>query len=213
LVLAVSEFTKEEVLERTDPKRIEVIYNAVDTDIFRPGGKKENIVLTVATGGADAIKLKGLDTFIKVASCLPEAKFIIIGLSDESIKILESMRSSNNIEMQGHVDQERLIGYYQKAKVYCQLSYRESFGVAMAEAMACECIPVAADRGALPEVAGDAGFCVPYGDEKATAKGIRKAFESEKGNIARRRIEDLFTRGRRETELVKAIGMIMAKKI
>jgi glycosyltransferase involved in cell wall biosynthesis len=213
LVLAVSEFTKEEVLKCAKPKRIEVIYNAVDTNIFRPGGKKEDTVLTVATGGANVIKLKGLDTFVKAASYLPEVKFIIIGLSDESIKDLESMKTSSNIEMQGYVDQERLIGYYQKAKVYCQLSYRESFGVAMAEAMACGCIPVATGKGALPEVAENTGFYVPYGDEKATANGIRKAFESDKGNMARRRVEDIFSRGRRETELVRAVGMTIAKKI
>jgi glycosyltransferase involved in cell wall biosynthesis len=205
LVLAVSEFTKEEVLARTKPKRIEVIYNAVDTDKFRPGGKKEDIVLTVATGGVDAIKLKGLDTFVKAASYLPEAKFIILGLSDESIKILESMRSSNNIEMQGYVDQEKLIGYYQKAKVYCQLSYRESFGVALAEAMACGCIPVATKRGALPEVVGDTGYYVPYGDPYATAVVIQKALSSNREEDARHRAESLFRKELRDSRLIYLI--------
>lgn len=205
LVLAVSEFTKKEVLARTKPKRIEVIYNAVDTDMFRPGGKKENIVLTVATGGVDAIKVKGLDTFIKAASFLPGVRFIIIGLSDESIKILESMRSSDNIEMRGHVDQERLIGYYQKAKVYCQLSYRESFGVAMAEAMACGCIPVASDRGALPEIIGDTGFIVAYGNPQMTADGIQKALSSNRAGDVRRRIERLFSKELRDSRLVHSI--------
>jgi glycosyltransferase involved in cell wall biosynthesis len=209
LVLAVSKFTKEEVLARTRPKRVEVLYNAVDTDKFRPGGKKEDIVLTVATGNAGALKLKGLDTFVKAASYLPEAKFIVLGLSEEGIESLKSLQSSDNVEMRGRVDQGELVGYYQKAKVYCQLSYRESFGVALAEAMACECVPVATERGALSEVVGDAGFYVPYGDEKATAEGIKKAFKSDGCSIARKRVKRLFGTDRREIELVKAIDMVI----
>ena len=97
------------------------------------------------------IKLKGLDIFVKAAAHLPRGE--IFGLRpfrDDDKETLKSIQSSNNVELRGYVDQDELISYYQKAKIYCQLSYRESFGVALAEAMACGCVAVVTDRGAPP---------------------------------------------------------------
>lgn len=206
LVLAVSNFTKSEAMARARPKKIVVLYNAVDTDKFRPATsneKREDTVVTVATGFGDTIKLKGLDVFIKAAEILPDVKFIILGLNDENKQALKGMISSGNVNLYGYMSQEELLTHFQKAKVYCQLSYRESFGLATAEAMACGCIPVVTDRGALPEVVGDTGIYVPYGDEKAIAAGIKKALKSDKGASARKRIEDKFTLQNRERELIE----------
>ncbi len=171
LVLAVSKFTKEEAIARASPRKIEVIYNGIDTDKFKPSsematGSRDDLALTVASGLRNVIKLKGLDVFVKAAAHLPEVKFLVAGLRDDDKETLKGIQSSNNIELRGCLTQDELISYYQKAKIYCQLSYRESFGVALAEAMACGCVPVVTDRGALPEVVGEAGFCVPY--EEAT---------------------------------------------
>jgi glycosyltransferase involved in cell wall biosynthesis len=71
--------------------------------------------------------------------------------------------------------------------------------------MACECVPVVTDRGAIPEVVGDAGIYVPYGDPEATAQGIRQALSSEKGGTARQRIEEMFTIDKREEALLKTM--------
>jgi glycosyltransferase involved in cell wall biosynthesis len=207
-ILAVSEFTKEEVLARSEPRRVEVVYNGIDTDMFRPSGEKEDLVLTVASGSNDVIRLKGLDVFVKAAGYHPDLKFLVLGLSDADRKTLASCCSSSNVDLRGIVSRQELIGYYQRAKVYCQLSYRESFGVALAEAMACGCAPVVTRRGALSEVVGDTGYYVPYGDAKATAEGIKKAFSSDKGNKARERVESLFTSNMREAELIEAIRIV-----
>jgi glycosyltransferase involved in cell wall biosynthesis len=208
VILAVSEFTRIEVLARTTPKRLMVVYNAIDTDKFFPRGEKENLVLTVASGQR-AIELKGLDTFVKAAPYLPDAKFIVLGLSDNDMKALESIRSSNNVELHGYVEHKELIDYYQKARVYCQLSYRESFGVALAEAMSCGCVPVATGRGALPEVVGDAGFYANYGDPESTAQAIETALKmaltSGSGSKARERIVSAFPKSKREKMLVEII--------
>ena len=106
-------------------------------------------------------------------------------------------------------DDQALLKSYQKAKVYCQLSYYESFGVALAEAMACECVPVIADRGALPEVIGDVGFYVPYGDPEATAEAIGKALKSGKGAEARERIKTMFSLERRRDEFICEIEELL----
>ena len=172
-LIAVSEFTKKEILKYSNSANLTVIYNGVDTDEFSSTVNKEDVIITVGS----KIKLKGLDTFIESAKLLLEKKFIIIGLPEDVINYLKPSKPANVI-LVGVISHEDILQYYQKAKVYCQLSYRESFGMALAEAMACECVPVVTDRGAIPEVVGNAGFYVPYRDPKATAEAIKEALNS-----------------------------------
>jgi glycosyltransferase involved in cell wall biosynthesis len=191
-LLAVSKSTFKEALHFTQPKRIAVVYNGVDIEKFRPFGRKENLVMTVAYGIDErTTKLKGLDTFVRASAYLPNVQFILIGKYDDvSIALLKKMASSN-VTFAGYVPHDFMPDFYGKAKVYCQLSAHESFGVALAEAMACGCVPVVTRRYALPEVVGDTGFYVPYGDSKATAEAIKKALKFNKGTRARERIKNI----------------------
>ena len=178
-VLAVSEFIRGEVLRRSNPRRLKVVYNGIDTDRFKPAGEKEDLVITVASGSRNEVKLKGIDAFVKAAAYIPEVKFVVIGLREEDVTAALSSGIPENVEFLGHLPQKLLIKHYQRAKVYCQLSYRESFGVALAEAMACECVPVVTDRGALPEVVGDTGYFVHYGDAREIAEKVKEALRSQ----------------------------------
>ena len=85
------------------------------------------------------------------------------------------------------------------------MRHNRPFGMALAEAMACECIPVLTNNAALPEVVGDVGFYVPYGDEEATAEAIEEALKSDKGEEARERIKNMFPVERREKGLIQII--------
>jgi glycosyltransferase involved in cell wall biosynthesis len=208
IVLPVSEFTKSEVLARAKPKRVQVLYPGIDLDRFQPGGEKKDLVMTVASGSGRIIKLKGLDAFIGAAALLPEIRFLIVGLSDQDRGELQS-RSTENVSLFGYVSREELLAFYQEARVYCQLSYRESFGMALAEAMACGCVPVVTERGAIPEVVGDAGYYVPYGSAKATAEAIEKALSSKKGIGSRKRVEERFSLRRREEALQSLLKSLM----
>lgn len=192
-ILAVSEFSRREILATAKPRQIETAYNGVDTSVFSPGSPKERIVLTVCFVSTANIRVKGLDTFIEAARHLPEARFVIVGSAlDGALETLKQ-DAPDNVEFTGAVERDELIEWYRRARVYCQLSYRESFGVALAEAMSCECVPVVTDRGALPEVVGDTGFVVSYGDVEATAAAIIQALRSDRGNAARARVEKEFS--------------------
>jgi glycosyltransferase involved in cell wall biosynthesis len=99
-----------------------------------------------------------------------------------------------------------LISAFKTAKVYCQLSYTESFCVAVLEAMACGCIPVVTDRDALPEVVGSVGFIVPYGDIEKTREAIRSALLSTPADIhAVRDRARMFSIERRNSEVKKML--------
>ncbi len=205
LILPVSEFTKKEVLRWAQPKKNLVIYNGIDIKHFQADGEKEDLVITVGGVSRSNLLRKGLETFVKSASLVPEARFVVIGKEqDDSINHLRSI-ASPNVSFTGFVTDQELLLWYQRARVYVQVSAYESFGMSLAEAMLCECVPVVTEKGALPEVVGDTGFYVAYEDEKATARGIKEALRSNKGAYARRRIEDLFSLARREKALIESI--------
>jgi len=205
-ILPFSKNSEKEVLKYlTQKEKVKVIYLGVDYHKFVSAGEKENLVITVGYVTHSNLKRKGLETFVKSAKYLPDIEFVLIGPHiDDSIHYLKSI-ATPNVKFVGFVSDDELIKYYQRAKVYVQVSAHEGFGVAMAEAMSCECVPVVTDKGAIPEVVGDAGFYVPYGDPKATAEAIKEALKSDKGKEARERIKNMFPIEKREDELLKVI--------
>jgi glycosyltransferase involved in cell wall biosynthesis len=186
---------------------IDYLPTGYDPNYWRPKGKKEDIVLTVGTVSEPVIKRKGFETFVKAAKYLPDVEFVLVGKhADGSISRLESIAPSN-VKFTGFVPDEELLKWYQKAKVYCQLSRYEGLTNALCEAMLCECIPVGTEYCGIPTAIGDTGFYVPYGDPKATAEAIRKALNApdELRKDVRERIAKIFSLERREEELIKLI--------
>ena len=71
--------------------------------------------------------------------------------------------------------------YYQAADVSVHAATAETFGLAIAEALACGTPVVASDVGGIPEVIddGDTGFLVPPGDSTTMANRIAELLEDE----------------------------------
>lgn len=208
-VLAVSGHTERQILACSAPRRLELVHNGVDTEKFRPGPAKENLVVTVGSVSDERkLRLKGWDTFLEAAGLVPEARFQVVGPIAEHVLSRLEGRMPGNVCFSGYVPHEDLAGVYGKAKVYCQLSMHESFGIALAEAMSCGCVPVVTAAGALPEVVGDAGYVVPVGDAKAAAGAIREALGSGDGRKARERVKSLFSLELRERKLVELVRQL-----
>jgi glycosyltransferase involved in cell wall biosynthesis len=205
-IIAVSQSSMKEITRFAKPKNLVLIHNAVDVDKFKPLGQKENMVITVGSISDSTIGKKGFDVFVKTAKLVSDAMFVLVGKYDNSIESLKEIASSN-VVFTGFLPDEKLLEYYQKAKVYCQLSVQESFGVALAEAMSCGCIPVVSKAYSLPEVAGDSGFYVPCDPEKI-ANAIRIALISDNSK-ARKRVVKSFSLEKREQRLVDEIIEVM----
>lgn len=208
VVVSISKSNQYELLEKIQPKKNVVIYNGVPIKNFpRSKTKKEPMAVTVGAVKWSNLKRKGIETFVKAARYLPEVPFVVIGKSvDDSINYISSIASSN-VKFTGYVSNEKLLKYLQKAKVYVQPSFHEGFGVSVAEAMLCECIPVVTKRFALPEVVGDVGYYVPFGDVEKTALAIKNAMKTSinLGLKARKRINDKFSLKNRENMLIELI--------
>jgi glycosyltransferase involved in cell wall biosynthesis len=190
-----------------DGKNIEYLPTGYDFEKFRPEGTKEDLAITVSHISDIFIKRKGLETFVRAAARLPEKEFAVIGRPlDRSIEYLKGI-AGGNVTFPGFVPEGELLKYYQRAKVYCQLSLYEGLPNALCEAMLCQCIPVGTERNGIPTAIGDTGFYVPYGDPESTARAIERGFNApgDLGKRARERIKAMFPAERRERELAKLI--------
>ena len=212
-VLPLSEALKKDIFNNVGRVRggnIEVVPNGYDTKKWKPAGKKERLVITVCGELNETIcKRKGIEVFIQAARYLPDVEFVVIDKKTKYSRKLEENAPKNVKFVSVPTQSKELLRYYQKAKVYCQLSRYEGHPNALSEAMLCECVPVGTKYGGIPEVIGDTGFYVPYGDAKATAEAIKKALNSDKGKEARKRIETLFPLERRETALFNIVHKLL----
>jgi len=218
-ILAVSEFNKGEIEKYLGINNAEVIYNVIDHNKFIPGSKKQKIILTVGFIKDETWVRKGIDTFVEAAQLFNlheiPGRFVVVGKIADSMKerVKHVEKNTPNITFTGFIPDEELLKWYQKAKVYCQLSIYESFGVAPSEAMACGCVPVVSNRGALPEVVGDVGFYVDLQHLCITEQAILNALKSRRCKKARKRVIDNFSDEHRERKLKRILDEYDTKKI
>lgn len=139
-----------------------MIYNCINID--SPDEilcEKENLILCVALLESKRTYLrKGIDTFLALSSLLPEYRLVLIGPNKDSLSIFPNPLPGN-VSVFERLPHNELIGYFQKASIYCQLSRVEIFGVAIGEAMLNRCIPLVTNVGGMPEVIGKEGLIVP----------------------------------------------------
>jgi Glycosyl transferases group 1 len=140
--------------------KMKMIYNGMKiTDQGKAVIKKENLVVTVCSGSiVSRFQEKGLDIFVGVASKFPTYQFAIIGAEGELAEVILEKQNSSNLTIIPLLKEAELIKWYQRAKVYCQFSRHESFGLALVEAMSWQCIPVVNGIASLQERVGESGF-------------------------------------------------------
>lgn len=210
-VLTVDKGLKEDAIRNigVSGENIQTVPLGFDYKKFKPKGEKQDLVVTVAGGDSiQRIPLKGLNTFVKSAELLPDAKFLVVGVKGDALRELSKISPSNVDFVEFMLDDE-LIHSFQKAKVYCQLSMREGHPNAICEAMLCGCVPVGSNVQGVRTVIGDSGFLVEYGDVKETVDAIKKALETDSGEDARNRIKELFSVDLREKRLVDIINKVL----
>lgn len=153
-----------------------VLPTGYDSERYRPSGEKEPMVLTVCSTTNRRGLVKGIDVFAECARRIPNAQFVMIGVIEEAINLLGVVPA--NLRIIGNLPADEIIPYYQKAKVYCQLSMREGLPNAVCEAMLCNCIAVGSDVQGVRTAVGEHGLLVPYGDVERTCDAVNKALKT-----------------------------------
>jgi len=107
---------------------------------------------------------------------------------------------AEHVRFVGGVEHHRLVEYYHNADVVVNPSFSESFGMTLAEAMACG-VPVIGSRiGGMPEIIeeGKTGFLIQAGDVDALASAIGSLLSNDEvrvkmGKAARQCVVQVFS--------------------
>ncbi len=180
--LTVSNFVDRKVRWIAKKSVTRMIYNCVNLTVS--GSQeivKESLIITVGLINSENIfLLKGIDTFIEVARLLPNYKFEIIGIDKNAVKRkLENL--PENVILTERTNHQDLVQYYKRAKIYCQFSRSESFGVSIVEAMNFGCVPIVTNIGGMPEIVKDIEL-VAKNSIKSISETLLKIMLNEKKN-------------------------------
>ena len=208
-VIAVSEATARELADRfgVDPQRVEVIPNGVDERFHREVPAAEVEAMLAALELAPGYLLfvgnpkphKNLERLLAAVARLAgrpggPPTLVLAGDRDDDSPLPRQIAAAGlgaAVRRLGHLPDADLPALYRGAALLVQPSLWEGFGLPVAEAMALGVPVIAADRGALPEVAGDAALLVDPEDVAAIAAAIASLLDDPAVRA------DLAQRGRR----------------
>jgi glycosyltransferase involved in cell wall biosynthesis len=173
-LIAVSEFTRRELLELLDvpEEKVRVIPNAVG-EPFRPQGDVADgdYVLAVSTLEPRKNLPRLLDAFRRAR--LNGLRLLVAGAPGwGGVRV-----AGDGVRWLGEVGDEELARLYRGARCVAYVSLYEGFGLPVLEAMACGAPVVAARNDAAEEVAGDAAVLVDPLDPDAIAAGLAEAVD------------------------------------
>ncbi|MCA0900731.1 glycosyltransferase family 4 protein [Microbulbifer agarilyticus] len=187
------------------PEQLKLIYNGIDTQLFRPQADvRQNPMRIMTTASADQ-PLKGLRFLLQAVALLraryPQLELLVVGKLQEggaTEQLLRELDLESSVRFVSGVSNEEMARYYASAGMVVCPSLYEGFGLPAGEAMACGVPVISSDGGALPEVVGDAGLVVPAGDSGALARAIEQVLQDSDlhaslSKAGRRRIEEQFS--------------------
>jgi glycosyltransferase involved in cell wall biosynthesis len=188
LVIAVSRHLADRVVDLgADPSRVQVVYNAIDVEAFRPGDRRESrerlgldpgvpIVLFVG----NLVRVKGAEVLVEACARMARSgqsfECHLIGqgpLRPRLEKQIADAGLSRCVHLRGSVPNDRLPDWYRSATVVTLPSYSEGLSNVLLEAVACGTPFVASRVGGNPEVARlGPGRLVPPGDPGSLARAL-----------------------------------------
>ena len=208
-------------------KRIQsVICNGIDTDYFKCDnnlGNKEKIQIGFV-GRWDPIKNHKL--FIKVVSDLLKKdnnlEIMMAGqqINDKNEDLLESLKDNavkEKIKLLGECDD--IVSFFCNLDILVSCSFEESFGLVIAEAMACRTLCVVTNTGMSSTIVGNTGIVVPINDRKSLHNGILKLIRLDErkrlelSSLARKRILKMFDISKMTTDYQNLYLEILRKRL
>jgi glycosyltransferase involved in cell wall biosynthesis len=185
LVLAMSEWAKEEALEDAPRARIVHHHPGLDLTRYSPAPRESREALRVLFVGANFGAKGGHDLLAALAPRLGRDVELDIVTPDE-IDVPAGVRVHRLSS-----GEPALVALFQQADVFCHPTHADAIPWAVLEAMACGTPVVSTDVGAIPEMlGGEAGLVVPHGDVTALREALERLLGEE--DLRRR----LGTRGR-----------------
>lgn len=195
MITPVSEDLKNAMIENGLGSKYEVVFNVVDTDLFKPGIKSNNgnkfTFLHVSTTHDEQKNISGMLQAVKAFSeqnsnfelnIISESDFSIHEKTAERLGILNKYVFFKNAKQAKGIAEEM-----KKSDCFLLFSNYENLPVVILEAMACGLPVISSTAGGVPEhITSEYGLLVPPGDSVALTQAMgsminnRKKYDSDK---------------------------------
>lgn len=177
--ICISQFIAQKCIEnlRADKNRLDVLYNSVDTNLFKPVPDAEKNALRERAGlqPSDFVVIftgrlqpyKGIKELLQGFSQLHDKtiKLLVVGNSffsgSSSNPFIEKLKTAakdclNNVVFTGYVSHAKINEYYQMSDIAVLPSiWEEPFGLTCLEAISCGLPVVITHSGGMPEIVDD----------------------------------------------------------
>jgi glycosyltransferase involved in cell wall biosynthesis len=185
-----------------DARKLRMIYEAVDHDLFKPGDAAE------ARGWARASYQITKPFVLFVSSLWPykncegllrawalarhnlgDRNLVIVGPGRDKQYVTQlhllaaELGITEDVIFVGGVPLNETVRFYQAADAFVYPSLNETFGLPILEAMACGCPVVTSDTSAMPETAGGAAILSDPGDPASIAQAITEAVSAGRDQL------------------------------
>jgi phosphatidylinositol alpha-1,6-mannosyltransferase len=186
-------------------KRIEVIPNGIEVDLFKPcrcsdDDNCRHLFITVSR----LVNRKGIDLVLRALKELNDdsIELLIVGTGnyERQLKLLvQQFGLEDTVRFHGYCPREELPDLYNKACAFILPSHTESFGMVFAEAMACGLPVIGTNIGGIVDlVEDDCGILVDSNDVEQIKQAILQIKRSEElrqsmGECGQKRVKTHFT--------------------
>ena len=190
-ISTVSKYMKTEILDKfAQNQEIEVIYNPIDTERYKKiEGQICDFRMKYETNFVHVSNFRPVkdtpfivEAFAEVVKEIPDIGLILVGEGPERKKCEDL---ANKLGIANHVIFQGVRSYitpiYNCATALLSASKNESFGLTLAEAMACEIPAIAPRIGGVPEVIDHEknGFIYELGDKESLVSYMIQLLENE----------------------------------
>ena len=180
-----------------DARKLRLIYEAVDHDLFKPGDAgparkrvaSHGVTRPFALFVSSLWPYKNCDGLLRAWALarggLGNRQLAIVGgtggagAATKYIAQLHSLAAelgiASDVVFVGAVPLAETVCFYQAADVFVYPSFNETFGLPILEAMACGCPVVTSDISSMPEIAGGAAVLADPKDPASIARAILEA--------------------------------------
>jgi N-acetyl-alpha-D-glucosaminyl L-malate synthase BshA len=181
---------------------VKVIYDFVDTQEFKPESENRSLNIVQASNFRPVKQVPLLvEIFAKVVDSFPSWNLNLIGNGPEwplCVRKVRELKIKDNVNFLGV--QTNIPKLFSEASILASSSKVESFGLTIAEGMACETPIWAPNAGGIPElcVHGENGYLYNQDDISDAVEKLSKLMENEDrrrkfGQNGRKRINKYFS--------------------
>ncbi len=185
-IVTVSQNSKKDICKyyHITPEKISVVYNACNRELFNYSAMDSRADERFVEGryflvvGA-SYEYKNIEAVLKSYCKIQDRinhRIAILGGRGKYVKSLKKKAKVLGIEKKvifiPYVNSADLPLYYHRATALVFPSLYEGFGLPPLEAMACGCPTIVSNTSSLPEVCGQAAYCVDPYDNNSIAQGM-----------------------------------------